>query len=70
MDADPADSMTSLPSAPSTAHGAADDWSTLFGGLPVGAFRTTPDGRFVRVNLALARMHGFATEAELLAAGR
>ena len=68
MDADPADSMTSLPSAPSTAHGAADDWSTLFGGLPVGAFRTTPDGRFVRVNLALARMHGFATEAELLAA--
>lgn len=45
-----------------------DDWSTLFEGLPVGAFRSLPNGRFVRVNSALARMSGFDTAAELVAA--
>ena len=45
-----------------------DDWSTLFEGLPVGAFRSLPDGRFVRVNTALARLSGFDTPAELIAA--
>ena len=48
------------------AASAAADWSALFEHLPVGAFRTLPDGRFLRVNSALARLVGYQTEAELL----
>ncbi len=41
-----------------------DDFSQLFDRLPIGAYRSTPDGRQLRVNLALARMDGFASVAE------
>jgi PAS domain S-box-containing protein len=49
---------------------AADNFSTLFEFLPIGAYRTSPQGRQLRANLALARLNGFASEAEQLAAVR
>jgi PAS domain S-box-containing protein len=47
---------------------AADNFSTLFEFLPIGAYRSSPQGTQLRANPALARMNGFATEAEQLAA--
>jgi PAS domain S-box-containing protein len=41
--------------------------STLFELLPVGAYRSTPEGSLLRANLALVRFNGYTTEAELLA---
>jgi PAS domain S-box-containing protein len=38
----------------------------MFDLLPVGAYRTTVDGRLLRANAALVRLHGFETEAEML----
>jgi len=46
----------------------ADDFRGLFEFLPIGAFRTRPDGVMVRANPALVRMNGYASEAEQLAA--
>ncbi|MCP5270667.1 MAG: PAS domain-containing sensor histidine kinase [Burkholderiaceae bacterium] len=40
------------------------DWSSLFDLLPVGAYRSTPDGQLLRANQALVQMNGYATEAE------
>ena len=45
-----------------------DDFSTLFDLLPIGAYRSSPDGRQLRANPALVRLDGYATEAEMLAA--
>ena len=45
---------------------APEDWSTLFENLAVGAYRSRPDGRFVRCNAALVRLSGCRTEAELI----
>jgi PAS domain S-box-containing protein len=44
------------------------DWSTLFDLLPVGAYRSSPNGRQLRANAALVRLNGYASEAEMLAA--
>jgi len=49
------------------AMAASDDFSTLFELLPIGAYRTDPLGRQMRVNPAMAQIFGFATEAEMLA---
>ena len=57
------DTMNSLPAAPTETSA----WSTLYEGLPVGAFRSLPDGRFVHLNTRLATMLGYDTEAEVLA---
>jgi len=46
----------------------ASDWSSLFERLPVGAYRSLPDGRQLRANPALVRLNGYASEAEMLAA--
>jgi PAS domain S-box-containing protein len=46
------------------------DWSTLFELLPIGAYRSTPDGRQLRANPALVRLNGYASEAEQIAAVR
>jgi PAS domain S-box-containing protein len=54
--------MADEPKAP------ADDFSSLFEFLPIGAYRTSPDGLQLRANPALARLNGFADEAEQLAA--
>lgn len=43
-----------------------DSFSTLFEFLPIGAYRSLPGGRQLRANPALARMCGFASEAEQL----
>ena len=40
----------------------------LFERLPIGAYRSSPDGRQLRANPALVRLNGYANEAELLAA--
>ncbi len=45
-----------------------DDFASLFALLPIGAYRSTIDGRQMRANPALVRLNGYATEAELLAA--
>jgi PAS domain S-box-containing protein len=47
-----------------------DDFSTLFNFLPIGAYRSSPQGRQLRANPALVRLNGFADEAEQLAAVR
>ena len=47
---------------------AAADFQTLFELLPVGAYRTLPDGRQLRANRALVRLNGYDSEAEMLAA--
>ncbi len=52
--------MTGVPSA--------DDWSRLFLALPIGAYRSSLDGRMLRANPALVALNGYATESELLAA--
>jgi PAS domain S-box-containing protein len=43
------------------------DWSSLFEFLPIGAYRSTPDGRQLRANPALVRLNGFDSEAEQVA---
>ena len=40
----------------------------LLDALPVGIYRSTPDGRFIEVNLALATMLGYPDRESLLAA--
>jgi diguanylate cyclase (GGDEF)-like protein/PAS domain S-box-containing protein len=46
------------------------EYSNLFEHSIVGIYRRDLDGRLLRANPALARMRGFATEAEVLAADR
>jgi diguanylate cyclase (GGDEF)-like protein/PAS domain S-box-containing protein len=47
---------------------AVDNFSTLFDLLPIGAYRSSPEGRRLRVNPAMVRMNGYAFEADFLAA--
>ena len=44
------------------------DFTTLFDFLPIGAYRSSPDGRQIRANLAQVRLNGYDSEAELIAA--
>lgn len=41
--------------------------STLFDLLPIGAYRSSTDGRQLRANAALVRLNGYACEQEMLA---
>jgi PAS domain S-box-containing protein len=43
-------------------------YRSLFDGIPVGVYRTTPDGRFLDANLAMVQMMGYPDRAGLLAA--
>ncbi len=43
------------------------DESTLFDLLPIGAYRSAPDGTVLRINTALLRLNGYTTEAEFRA---
>lgn len=45
-----------------------NDFSTLFDLLPIGAYRSSPQGQQIRANPALVKLDGYETEAELLAA--
>ena len=47
---------------------ALDNFSSFFDLLTLGAYRSSPEGRLLRANKALVRLHGFASEAELVAA--
>ena len=47
-----------------------DDFLSLFEFLPIGAYRSLPDGTQLRANPALVRLNGYASEAEMLAAVR
>ncbi len=42
------------------------DFSTLFSFLPIGAYRSSPEGLMLRGNQALVELNGYRTEAELL----
>jgi PAS domain S-box-containing protein len=42
-------------------------YRTLFDGVPVGLYRTTPTGKTLNVNLAAAQMFGFPSQEEVLA---
>ena len=44
------------------------DFSTLFEQLPIGAYRSSPEGRQLRANAALVRLNGYTSEAQMLAA--
>ena len=46
------------------------DQSTLFDLLPIGAYRSNPDGKIVRINAALLRLNGYASEAECFSDAR
>jgi PAS domain S-box-containing protein len=41
-------------------------YRTLFDGIPVGLYRTTPAGQFLDVNLALVEMYGYPNRENLL----
>ena len=43
-----------------------DNRSTLFDLLPIGAYRSSIDGRQLRANAALVRLNGYDSESELL----
>jgi diguanylate cyclase (GGDEF)-like protein/PAS domain S-box-containing protein len=45
-----------------------DPFSSLFDLLPVGAYRSTPQGRQLRANAALVRINGYQNEVEFIAA--
>ena len=49
-------------------HMTADNFSSLFDLLPIGAYRSTPSGRQLRANAALVRLNGYSSEANMLAA--
>ena len=41
------------------------DFSTLFNFLPIGAYRSSPEGQMLRANQALVQLNGYASEPEL-----
>ena len=45
-----------------------DNFSSLFDLLPIGAYRSTTDGRQLRANAALVALNGYSSEAEMLKA--
>jgi len=48
-------------------HSAADeDFSSLFNFLPIGAYRSSAEGRMLRANPALVRINGYLSEVEML----
>lgn len=47
-----------------------DNFSSLFDLLPIGAYRSTPEGRQLRANAALVRLNGYSSEAEMLSTVR
>jgi diguanylate cyclase (GGDEF)-like protein/PAS domain S-box-containing protein len=56
------------PLVPAATQAQAVDFSTLFDFLPIGAYRSSPDGRQIRANPAQVQLNGYTHEAELIAA--
>ena len=50
--------------------GGGGDFATLFEVLPIGAYRSRPDGTMLRANAALVRLNGYESEGALLAGVR
>ena len=50
----------------SSASAAAEDFFSLFSFLPIGAYRSSPDGRMYRANPALVKLNGYDSEVEML----
>ncbi|MGS5088963.1 hybrid sensor histidine kinase/response regulator [Hydrogenophaga sp. A37] len=46
---------------------ASPNFFSLFQFLPIGAYRSSPDGEMIRANPALVQINGYGSEAELLA---
>ncbi len=46
----------------------ADDYRSLFENAVEGIYRTTPNGRYLKANLALARIYGYSRPEELVVA--
>ncbi|MCD6454635.1 MAG: PAS domain S-box protein [Candidatus Aminicenantes bacterium] len=44
-------------------------YKTLFENIPVGIYRSTPDGKILKANFAMARMFGYDDPEELMKAG-
>ncbi len=55
--------------AETSLRAAEGEYRALFENAVVGIYRSTVDGRQVRANPALVRLHGYTSEAELLATG-
>lgn len=43
------------------------DYRAIFEGAPIGIFRSTPEGRFLKVNRAMAEMYGYGSSEEMIA---
>jgi len=43
-------------------------YRTIFENAVLGIFQTSPEGRFIRINSAFARMHGYGSPEEMIAA--
>jgi PAS domain S-box-containing protein len=57
-----------VPTSQQSAHEAAlRRFAELFDHVPVGLYRTTPDGRIIEANLAMVHLLGCSTKEELLA---
>jgi diguanylate cyclase (GGDEF)-like protein/PAS domain S-box-containing protein len=56
----------SRPRAKASSHGVGERYRTLVNHLPVGVYRTTPEGTFVEANPALLRMLGYKQLSSLL----
>jgi PAS domain S-box-containing protein len=48
----------------------ADNFNSLFEFLPIGAYRSRPDGTMLRANPALVRLNGYDSESALISAVR
>jgi diguanylate cyclase (GGDEF)-like protein/PAS domain S-box-containing protein len=44
--------------------------STLFDLLPIGAYRSSPEGKILRINAALLQLNGYSSESECIAHNR
>lgn len=65
-----ADDSHSAANVASSGSAALDDFRTLFEFLPIGAYRSSPEGRQLRANPALVRLNGYSSEAHMLASVR
>ena len=66
---DPSTAARTGSTAPPAAQASAS-FESLFEFLPIGAYRSSPEGVQLRANPALVRLNGYDTEAQMLAAVR
>ncbi len=69
-DADNQHTVTAAAAPPEPPASAGGGFATLFDFLPIGAYRSLPDGTQLRANPALVRLNGYDSEAQMLAAVR